>query len=280
VWDILTGGVNPSGKLAETFPVKLEDNPAELNFPGEGDAVEYREGLFVGYRYYDRKKMEVRFPFGYGLSYTQFSYEGIRVSAPSIRDTETLSVTVSVRNTGKLRGKEIVQLYVEAPRTGIIRPDRELKGFEKIDLEPGQSGTVQFTLDKRSFAYWEADGQYWRVPGGIYTIAVGPHSRSLPLKAVVTLKSMDTRKIPYTINTILGEALQHPLCRELIFPALEAIQQKAAGDDQDLRKAGITLEVMRKLIENVPLRGLISASGGALTEEKLTELLAAMNREA
>lgn len=134
VVDILFGKVNPSGKLPETFPCQLEDNPSYLYYSGEGDRVEYREGVFVGYRYYDKKKMAVRFPFGYGLSYTTFAYSEPKISAQRIQDTDTVTIRVDVTNTGDRAGKEVVQLYVSAPDSKVIRPVRELRGFDKIEI--------------------------------------------------------------------------------------------------------------------------------------------------
>ena len=145
---VLFGEVNPSGKLPESFPKQLADNPSYL------DTAEYREGIFVGYRYYDRKETELLFPFGHGLSYTSFDFSDLRLSRERITDQESLTATVRVTNTGKRAGKTVVQLYVGDCESSVFRPVRELKGFEKIFLEPGESKDVSFTLDKRSFAYW------------------------------------------------------------------------------------------------------------------------------
>ena len=152
--DLLFGDVNPSGKLAETFPRRLEDNPSYLYYFGdEQNKTEYREGVFVGYRYYDKKNLDVLFPFGYGLSYTTFEYSDFTVDKTAMQDTDTLTVSVKVKNTGAVKGKEVVQLYVGMPKSRTIRPDKELRGFEKIELEPGEEKTVSFTLSKRAFAY-------------------------------------------------------------------------------------------------------------------------------
>ena len=143
--DVLYGKVNPSGHLAETFPLKLQDNPSYLYYVGEGNKVEYREGVFVGYRYYDTKEMDVLFPFGHGLSYTTFAYSNMKLDKTEMNDTETLTVQVDVTNTGDRFGKEVVQLYVMPPKGNVIRPVKELKGFEKIGLHPGETKTVTFT---------------------------------------------------------------------------------------------------------------------------------------
>ena len=153
VANILYGIVNPSGKLAETIPVKLADNPSYLNFGG-GDKVEYREGVFVGYRYYDTKQMEVAYPFGYGLSYTTFAYSNLQISNTNPTEKDTITVSVDVTNTGSIAGKEIVQLYVKDMTASTTRPEKELKGFEKVQLAPGETKTVTMELDKRSFAWY------------------------------------------------------------------------------------------------------------------------------
>jgi len=136
--DILSGAVNPSGKLAETFPLRLQDNPSYLNFPGDKDKVEYREGIFVGYRYYDKREMPVLFPFGHGLSYTNFRYSKLEVNRKKALDTDSITVSVKIKNTGKIAGKEIVQLYVAPKSNVVIRPPKELKGFKKVSLNPGE----------------------------------------------------------------------------------------------------------------------------------------------
>lgn len=171
VADLLYGDANPSGKLAETFPLRLCDNPSYLNFPGDGDECDYREGIFTGYRYYDAKKMNVLFPFGHGLSYTEFEYRDLKLGAEEIADTDPLKVSVTVRNTGKVFGKEVVQLYVSEKAPKVTRPLRELKGFEKIALNPGEEKTVEFELNRRSFAYYDVGRHVWRVNSGMFEIS-------------------------------------------------------------------------------------------------------------
>ena len=144
--DVLFGDINPSGKLPQTFPVRLEDNPAYLDFPGENGKVYYGEGLFVGYRYYDKKKIAPLFPFGFGLSYTTFSYSSLRLSAQEIGPDDTLQVSVDITNTGQRAGKEIVQLYVRDEQASLQRPEKELKAFAKVQLEPGERKTVTLSI--------------------------------------------------------------------------------------------------------------------------------------
>ena len=177
--DILFGKVNPSGKLAETIPYKLSDNPSYLNFPGDGQKVEYKEGVFVGYRYYDTKEMPVRYPFGYGLSYTTFEYSDLQLSSDKIKDTDKLKVTLKVKNTGNRAGKEIVQLYV-ADKTGAAsRPVKELKNFVKVELQPQEEKTVEMELDKRSFAWYNTDIHDWYAASGEYEILAAASSRDI-----------------------------------------------------------------------------------------------------
>ncbi len=150
---VLFGREAPSGRLPQTFPMRLEDSPAYINYPGEHGRVRYGEGIYVGYRYYDKKRVEPLFPFGHGLSYTSFSYDRLRLSADSIGPEDELEVSVDLANDGSWRGKEVVQMYVRNTTASVSRPERELKGFAKVELEPGQSTTVIVSLDRRSLAY-------------------------------------------------------------------------------------------------------------------------------
>ncbi len=187
--DILSGHVNPSGKLAETFTNRLEDNPSHYYFPGGPAAVEYRESLYVGYRYYDKVAQDVLFPFGHGLSYTTFAYSDLKLSRTSIKDTEKLKVTLKVRNTGKVRGQEIIQLYVRDVESTAFRPQKELKGFAKVDLQPGAEAKVSLELDRRAFAYYNTELKDWVVEAGEFEILVGASSRDIRLCASVQVTS-------------------------------------------------------------------------------------------
>jgi beta-glucosidase len=281
VVDVLFGDVNPSGKLAETFPVKIEDNPSFLNFPGSNDEVNYNEGLFVGYRYYDKKKMSVAFPFGYGLSYTAFDYQSISLSKEIIQDTEKVTVNVKIKNNGNRKGKEVIQLYIAGPHK-TDSPEKELKGFEKIELEPGETGEVNFTLNKRSFAHWDTEYQTWRVFNEKYTILAGSHSRNLPLKAELQVTETGIYKKKFHINSIIGEVLQHPAGKELLHARLEAFIARtvtSGNENEDVINKGVNRSMLYKMLENFPLRGLISTTGGKLSEEMINALLKKMNEE-
>lgn len=187
--DVLFGKVNPSGKLAETFPMKLSDTPAHINFPGSNGEVVYGEGIFIGYRYYDYKEMNVQFPFGFGLSYTTFEYSNLKVSSTNFKDVDGLKLSVDVTNTGKIAGKEIVQVYVHDQKSQLTRPLKELKGFAKVDLKPAETKTVDITLDFRSFAYYHPVHKQWVTENGSFDILVGASSRDIRLTQTVTLES-------------------------------------------------------------------------------------------
>ena len=175
--DVLTGKVNPSGKLAETWVNAYADTPAKDNFAGPDRMVQYREGLYVGYRYYQTAGVPVAFPFGYGLSYTSFAYSNLQAASNG--------VTLTVTNTGKRAGAEIVQLYVAKPRAEVFRPAQELKGFAKVQLQPGESKTVTIPLDDKAFRYWNTKTDSWEVEGGSYELRVGASSADIRLTAVV-----------------------------------------------------------------------------------------------
>lgn len=216
--NLLFGKSNPCGKLAETFPLRLEDTPCYLSFPGNGRTCVYSEGIFVGYRWYDSRKMPVLFPFGHGLSYTTFEYSDLKVSKTAFTDSEGVEVSVRIKNTGRLSGKEIVQLYV-SDKTGVeIRPEKELKGFEKLHLEPGESKTVRFALDSRSFAYWNTDTKQWYAPSGKYEILVGASSRDIRLRVQIDLTSSSKKAFTITPQTTIGDMLRNREMAALIQP--------------------------------------------------------------
>lgn len=274
--DILYGKVNPSGHLAESFPIKLQDNPSYLYYLGEGDKTEYREGVFVGYRYYDKKDMNVLFPFGHGLSYTTFEYSNICVDKNEMYDTDTLEVKVDICNTGKYQGKEVVQLYVEPQKGDIIRPVRELKGFEKIDLKPNEKKTVTFKLDKRSFAYFNTDINNWSVETGKYSIAIGQSSRNIKLRALVSVKSTDIIKKKFTLDTTVGDALKIKGADELIKPFID----KSFADKEIINNSlgeGMG-EMMKAMLNYAPIRSLITFGEGSLTFEDAYKLVDKLNQ--
>ena len=278
---VLFGDVNPSGRLPESFPKKLSDNPSYLYYGGEGDQADYREGVFVGYRYYDKKDMEVLFPFGYGLSYTTFAYSNLRLSAETISDTDTLTATVTVKNTGSRTGKTVVQLYVGDPESTVFRPVRELKDFAKVELQPGESRDITFTLDKRAFAYWNEEIHDWHVESGEFTIEVGQSSRNMECSASVNV--MSTIKLPkhYTMDTIFMDLMADPEAMEVMQPMMGAIQRALTPGSEDKSAAAaeaITEEMNLAMMKYMPLRGALSFGGGSITREQIEDLLVQLNR--
>ena len=187
--DLVFGDVNPCGKLAETFPKHLTDNISSAYFPMGPKTVEYRESVYVGYRYFDSAKKAVRFPFGFGLSYTQFEYSNLKLSSTSISENDVLTVTFDVKNIGDKDGAEVAQVYVSDKHSAIFRPEKELKGFEKVFLKPDESKTISVKLDRRSFAYWSADISDWFIESGEFVVSVGASSRDLLLTASVNVTS-------------------------------------------------------------------------------------------
>lgn len=196
--DILFGKINPSGKLAETFPYRLSDTPAFMNWPGELNEVRYGEGMYVGYRYYDLKEQPVLFPFGHGLSYTTFSYSNPRASTTAFKDTDGVIISVDVTNTGEVAGKEVVQVYVRDVKSTLVRPVKELKGFAKVELQPGETKTVSISLDKRAFAFWHPAYHDWVTEEGDFEILIGASSADIRQQIMVFLQS--TRDLPCILD--------------------------------------------------------------------------------
>ncbi|MCR8846404.1 glycoside hydrolase family 3 C-terminal domain-containing protein [Paenibacillus sp. SC116] len=274
--DLLFGDVNPSGKLAETFPKELHHNPSYLNFPGEGDRVEYKEGVFVGYRHYDALQIEPLFPFGYGLSYTTYEYSNLVLDQGSIQDTDTLTVKVNVKNTGEVAGKEIVQLYVHDKVSTVNRPEKELKGFTKVELQPGEEKVVSFTLNKRSFAYYNVELKDWHVEEGEFEILIGKSSRDIVLRDTVYVKSSITIRKQVTRNTLLGDLLADPVLAPILKEMLvQANRSGLAGimEDSDDEASQMRAEMLKYM----PLRGIVNFSQGSFSEEMLNGLIEHLN---
>ena len=206
VVDILYGDVNPSGHLAETFPIRLEDNPSYLSYFGENGTVRYQEGIFTGYRYYTTKKMPVLFPFGHGLSYTSYKYSDLQVSSESLSVGEPLTVSVKVKNTGDRSGKALIQVYVSPEHVEMIRPVRELKAFAKVELKPGETKEVLLELPARAFQFWSEQIHGWWTEKGKFTIQICENAEKVILEKTV---DMDAEPLPpvggYTTGTPMGE---------------------------------------------------------------------------
>lgn len=257
--DLLFGKANPCGKLAETFPVKTSDNPTFLNFPGNGHDVNYAEGMYIGYRYYDKKEMKVQFPFGHGLSYTTFEYSDLKLSSKNILDTDKLEVSVKVTNTGKVCGKEIVQLYVsELTGTHEDRPVKELKAFAKVQLNPKESKVVTMTLDKRSFAFWNTEIGDWYAPTGEYLISAGASCTDIRLTAKVNVTSTAKGVFKINENTVLEEMLEHPVAAKCAEPLVKNFMGGMLGDRSESEKESVSDEMMLAMLRSMPLRALRS----------------------
>ena len=257
--DLLFGKANPCGKLAETFPVKTSDNPTFLNFPGNGQDVNYAEGIYIGYRYYDKKEMKVQFPFGHGLSYTTFEYSDLKLSSKNILDTDKLEVSVKITNTGKVSGKEIVQLYVsELTGTHEDRPVKELKAFTKVQLNPKESKVVTMTLDKRSFAFWNTEIGDWYAPTGEYLISAGASCTDIRLTAKVNVTSTAKGVFKINENTVLEEMLEHPVAAKCAEPLVKSFMDEMLGDRSESEKESVSDEMMLAMLRSMPLRALRS----------------------
>lgn len=272
--DILFGKVNPSGHLAETFPVKLEDNPTFLTFPGEGDHAPYPEGVFVGYRYYSTKKMPVLFPFGHGLSYTTFEITDIKTDAQSYTDKDSVRVSVNIANTGSRAGKEVVQIYVlpETKSDFVMRPAMELRAFEKVCLEPGETKTLTFELGKRAFAYYDTALGDWCVPEGDYTIAAGNSSANLTARTTVHIDGRRFEPCEITADTLIGDLIHMDGMMEVLTPYLKAFGLDSGSSDEGAM-GGSTAEMIESMMRYMPIRNLIPFGGGDVNCNDCRELI-------
>jgi beta-glucosidase len=275
--NILFGEVNPSGKLAETYPLKLSDNPSYINFPGEGDVVHYREGIFVGYRHYDKTEREVLFPFGHGLSYTDFEYGNLTLDREELAKEEKLRVSLTVKNIGKLEGKEIVQVYAAPPNSGaVIRPVKELVDFAKVSLKAGETKTVVFELCRAGFACYNEEIHDWFVEGGDYTLLIGASSRDIRLEKTIHVAGDALPVKPITMNTPLADVFKNPAAAAIFRP----VMFRTAGDDTKKKAMeaamGTDASIMASMMESAPLRFMTQMSN-QMTPEQLDGLIAMMN---
>jgi beta-glucosidase len=257
--DLLLGAANPSGRLAETLPLRLEDTPSYLNFPGEAGHVRYGEGIFVGYRGYDALDRQVSYPFGHGLSYTSFGYADLTTNVtgrPQDGDL-VVEVTCQVTNTGDRRGSEVVQLYVRDPKASVARPVRELKAFAKVDLDPGETTAVEFALNARDLSYWSTTLNGWALEGGEFELAVGSSSRDLRLTT-----TLDIAAPPLPARLDAMSTLQEWLAD----PTGSALLHKAVGTDETGRPKGILgNEELMVVIGNFPISTLAAFPGLGLS---------------
>jgi beta-glucosidase len=273
--DILYGKVNPSGRLAETYPLKLADTPAHINFPGGNGEVRYGEGIFIGYRYYDAKEVPVQFPFGYGMSYTTFVFKNPKVSAATFRDVDGLTISVDVTNSGQVAGKEVVQVYVHDHKSRLVRPSKELKGFAKVALQPGETKTITLELDFRAFAYFHPAYKQWITEDGEFDILIGASAADIRCTQTVTLQS--TLELPSILSqeSTVHDWMDDPRGRQIFAPLFQQItaqmQARFGGGEDD----ATGMDPMGFLME-MPLTELLYFQGSPQTkspEEMVAGLL-------
>ncbi|HPT94850.1 MAG TPA: glycoside hydrolase family 3 C-terminal domain-containing protein [Microbacteriaceae bacterium] len=265
--DVLYGAVNPSGKLTETIPLSLEDTPAFLNFPGEQGHVRYGEGLFVGYRWYDARNMAVAYPFGHGLSYTSFAYGD---ATAAVEADGNITVKVTVTNTGDRAGREVVQAYSGLASEAVQRPERELKAFAVIALEPGESGEVSLTVRRADLAYWHVAADRWVVEGGDYAIDVAASSRDIRSQVTVAVEG-DALLLPLTRESSLAEVFAHPVAGPIVQGMMAQLTDVVGGDDA---AGGMD---MQKMLASFPIGRIGMIAGEAGSPEVIDQLLAMAN---
>lgn len=272
VVDVLLGRVNPSGKLSETFPMRLADTPAYPDFPALGRAAVYGEGLFIGYRWYDTRGIAPLFPFGHGLSYTTFAYSDLQVDATGWAADKSITIALTVRNSGQFAGQEVVQLYIADRTPGRRGPDKSLAAFTKVALQPGEAQTIHFTLSGRDFATFDELRRAWTIPGGDYDILLAASSRDLRLQQRVQLQAAAALPLILDSYSTLREWLEHPQGRALIQPLLAEqlfMRRGSAAPDPEADR------LLEGFILNMPLVKL--ATRGIVSRETLDALLAAVN---
>jgi beta-glucosidase len=266
--DVLFGRVNPSGRLAETIPLRIQDHPSYLDFPGEFGHVRYGEGLFVGYRGFDAREQEVAYPFGFGLSYTTFGYG----QATATASAAGIEVRVPVTNTGDRDGREVVQVYVSLPESKVSRARRELKAFASVPVKAGETADVVLTIDRDDLAYWDTRLNRWVVEGGVYHCAAGASSRDLRTTAVVAVQGDDAR-VPLTGESTLGEWLADPRGGQAIAQAFAALP----GEDSGPMAAFFADPTMMLFLSSTPLVRMSAFQGSPLTPELIAKLIADVN---
>ncbi|MFZ2510881.1 MAG: fibronectin type III-like domain-contianing protein, partial [Gordonia sp. (in: high G+C Gram-positive bacteria)] len=266
--DVLFGDVNPSGRLAETVPLRLQDTAAYLNFPGEHGHVTYGEGIFVGYRWYDARELDVCFPFGHGLSYTTFAYSDLTITPTG----SGLRVELTVTNTGHRDGRDVVQVYIGKPDSAVARPVRELKGFANVEVAQQSSSWVTIEIPHDDLAYWDTRFDRFMVEPGAYTVSVGASSRAIALTATVELAG-DVSRLPLSMNSSIGEVLADPAAAAAFGPVFEAMTAGMGGDGTNA--LGVDLI---SIMGSIPVGRLATFSGGALSPQILQQLLDEANR--
>ena len=281
--DALTGRVNPSGKLSETFPARLEDTPPYPDFPSRNKEAIYGEGIFIGYRYYDARKITPLFPFGFGLSYTTFAYSDLRLSASAIKDADGVIVEAKVRNTGEVAGKEVAQLYVREQNPKVVRAEKELKAFAKVALQPGEEKMISFQLVRRDFAFYDASAHDWSVNPGKFDILVGASSHDLPLKQTIEVEAAQSGCPELTPRSLLKDFANHPKGKAFHRQFVEAFGLGNPYEQSD-ELSTLTPEeaaakkkadmAVKAFLDDMPVYKVCRFSEGRFTEEMLDDILA------
>ena len=267
--EILFGLVNPSGHLSETIPLRPQDSPAFLSFPGEQGHVRYAEDVFVGHRWYDARELPVDFPFGHGLSYTTFAYRDLRVQSTD----DGIRATITVTNTGDRLGRDVPQFYAGRPGSIVQRPPRELKAFASVELEPGASAEVSVLLRLQDLQYWDRRIDGWVLEPGEYVVDVGASSRDIRLTAPITLDGDEVR-LPFTAESTVGELLADPRGAAIVGSAMAGMAAAGTGDDS--AASALPADIV-KIMASFPIGRMVGLTGGAMTSQQIEQLLTALN---
>jgi beta-glucosidase len=274
VADVLYGVVNPSGRLAETVPRRLQDSPAHLDFPGEHGHVRYGEGVFVGYRWYDAREIAVSFPFGHGLSYTSFQHTALSVDV----DGGDLSVSVTVTNTGDRDGREVVQVYTGLRTSAVARPPLELKAFRSVEVAAGESREVVLTVRREDLAIWDVRAGAWTVEGGSYSVSVGASSRDIRLVAHVEVAG-DEQSVPLSLDSSVQEVLADEEAARLVRGALRGPPAEEGTGGQPRPTSMLDDPEMLKLLGSAPLGRVLGFPGSGVDPAEVGLLLERLNAE-
>jgi len=269
--DVLLGQLNPSGKLAETFPVRLADTPAYLNYPGSASVVRYGEGPFVGYRYYEKKHITPLFAFGHGLSYTNFHYGDLTVDRDIVTDLEAFTIRLTLTNTGGRMGSEVVQVYVQAREPQANWPVKELKAFAKVALEAGEVREVTLTVRGRDLRRYDVASQAWQMPEGPYAVLVGASSTDIRLRTEIRLRPARAAIIHFSPDSLVKEFLAHPVARAVVQPLIPP--EFASGLMREVP------DFMSAMLLDLPIRKVPAFSRGLVSQEMLTGLIAYVNAQ-
>lgn len=263
--DIISGAITPSGKLSETFPQRIEDTPPYPDYPARGKTAVYREGILIGYKHYDSHGIQPLFPFGYGLSYTQFAYSDLILSSHDVNDDEELTVQLTLKNTGKYDGKEIVQLYITDHTRSVLHPPKELRSFQKVSLKHGETTQVTFTLKPEHFSYYDPHSHSWRVDQGRFTIRVGGSSQDLPLESDIEIAVPQKHMPQITRDSLLKEFAHHPRGKRFYNLIVKQAHAQMGNVGNDI--------LLEHVINDLPLSKLGMFAGGAVSDQLIDAIV-------